>query len=281
VERSVPVGSVFFVHIREKNLAAAQRLTLAASCIFTTPISLYHNLSFLSKNAHLHYIPCATAVLGPIEAILVSLFVRHVSALKTGRSHLFLALFQEEDADPSPILGHKPSPLKRQHTHGGEHSPAWRTSEPLVPSERLMTSSEDSGEDEPDLYNALENDVDLNVGLDHARHLIAAHKRLKYLRLEDFIVPSRVVIAPKVHGDIESEVIGEGAQGTIFRAFIRGSGSQIFAVKCGDSKSILQEFSLSRKFNHESTLNYPFVVFFSIFPPSERLRPLILFLFLR
>lgn len=141
--------------------------------------------------------------------------------------------------------------MKRLNSHTGEHSPEWRTRRPLHLSDRSWgdPSKEETQENLP----VPESSAFLTIEEDYIRSLKQLRPRLAQLRNTDFIASSEITMQPLDGLDIDSEIIGEGSQGTIFRGRLKSRPDKVVAVKCGWSTSILEEFAMCRLFSHDST----------------------------
>jgi hypothetical protein len=121
----------------------------------------------------------------------------------------------------------KPSMLKKQFTHGGEHNPNWRTREAIaaIPREDRVIISEG------DLEILVPATQGQNANAPHGHHdekglltqeqlyaqkLAELDPRMRQLRIDKFIPASDIIITPKPGEDIDSEIIGEGGQGASF-----------------------------------------------------------------
>lgn len=157
----------------------------------------------------------------------------------------------------------RPGLLKKQFTHGGEHNPNWRTREAIAArpkaqqqllSERALETLEVFGHQTQDGQTTPRIDeTKLSEEEIFALKLTQSDPKMLNLRFEDFIPASDIVISPKSGMDIDSEIIGEGGQGTIFRARLKGRDGLV-AIKCGHTQGILEEFALLKKLAHPSIL---------------------------
>eukprot|EP01122_Echinamoeba_exundans_P002709 TRINITY_DN1267_c0_g1_i1.p1 TRINITY_DN1267_c0_g1~~TRINITY_DN1267_c0_g1_i1.p1 ORF type:complete len:397 (+),score=85.99 TRINITY_DN1267_c0_g1_i1:205-1395(+) len=154
--------------------------------------------------------------------------------------------------------------LKKQFTHGGEHNPNWRTREAIaaIPREdRVIISEGDleilvppsQGHQKDPSLGPHDEEVLLTQEQLYAQKLAELDPRMRQLRMEHFIPASDIIITPKAGQDIDSEIIGEGGQGTIFRGKLKGREGLV-AIKCGHSQGIIEEFALLSSFSHENIL---------------------------
>lgn len=161
----------------------------------------------------------------------------------------------------------KPGTLKKQYTHGGEHNPNWRTRQAFAARPKVveppaleatletidaLVVEEKRNLSESSIPEEVMEMSELTAQI-FARKLRESDPKLLGLPVEDFVASTDIVITPKRGMDIESEIIGEGGQGTIFRAQLRDRSSQPVAVKVGHSLNILEEYIVARKFTHPCT----------------------------
>jgi hypothetical protein len=97
-----------------------------------------------------------------------------------------------------------------------------------------------------------------------AFNFIRSDPRFHNIPLEHYIDPTQIYIAQGGEG-AHSSIIGEGGQGTIFRATVTPLGSNSVAVKVSQSQSVMEEYATALKFDHKSS----FLISFS----SDSLRP--------
>jgi serine/threonine protein kinase len=143
--------------------------------------------------------------------------------------------------------------MKRMNSHTGEHSPEWRTRRPLERHHRSWRPDAPiTHPATPDTIPSISTDSKLATEQSYIEHLIQTQPRLATLKLSQFIDSSEILMQPADGFDVDSEIIGEGSQGTIFRARLRNGGEKLVAVKCGWSLAILEEFAMCSQFTHSS-----------------------------
>lgn len=89
---------------------------------------------------------------------------------------------------------------------------------------------------------------------DQALLLLAADTRLSCIPPEHYVDASSIFICEINGGEDYNEfILGEGGQGTIFKATIPSQGTTPMAVKVSQSLTILEEYATATRFNHPRT----------------------------
>lgn len=166
---------------------------------------------------------------------------RMSSSSSTGCSDVAVALPPVPLLIPAAFPVPRPNPLLKSKTHGGEHNALWRTNRPI------------HARQEQPKHKRIPQPYAQSIST-----LQLQSSKLRTLSEHDFIVPDDIMISSgdcdeTSPDDFDSEILGQGIQGTVFKGTLRDDPHTPFAIKCGDSIDILIEYCLIKQFSHPST----------------------------
>lgn len=152
--------------------------------------------------------------------------------------------------------------LQKRTTHGGEFNPAWRTQKAIIPVPRDSDSCSRGSSCSSNLSGTISSGLPSTTvsprykspknGLEFAQILKDGVPALADLDLSEYIDADEVLMLENYREDLHGQVVGQGAQGTIFKSCLAGQEGVTLAVKVGRSRAILEEYVLAKRFSHPS-----------------------------